>query len=211
MIISLLAAFALQTGRVLGDDWSIERVSQISCDAKTLVRTLRTRYTVVGQDTSALLIRCSVTKSEDKGDADLKPVGVGESAPTSLKFGAGGAPEYEEDLSDPIAARVDRMQWTAAESRKGVAWIRKFPASSALPAGKVTVKPAGMDGPNQLVTITYSEESTGVAADGTATVYLPKRIVGPMKISLSRIPLAKIKKVGNVTVEQTLLPPAKNG
>jgi hypothetical protein len=60
----------------------------------------------------------------------------------TLAFGPNGQPRKGNlEPEDKLAARIERIQWTLLERRRGLAWSRKWSAGPVLPDGTVRVEP----------------------------------------------------------------------
>jgi hypothetical protein len=180
---ALVVLFAIgQGGPAIGDKWSVERTYRFLNEAAAVdsSTTEQIDYLIEQASASGLTIavfrRTAVAGSQEEVSKGSK-----------LTFGASGAPTYPEDAQDPIRARVDRMQWSAAEDRKGVSWSRKFPLSAGLPAGKVLVRPTSVKGDERALALTYTEEGSDVRGEGTAVVAGAKRIVTSLKLTLRNV------------------------
>lgn len=116
-----------------------------------------------------------------------------------LDFGRNGQPlKVSEDPTDLVGARVDRMMWTAIESRKGLSWSRVWPSVEPLPSGKVTVRPIA-DG---RMAVSY-DEGTKLHAEGFAVRDKALPTLAELSVTIDRLELADVSKPVKVSIRQT--------
>lgn len=206
--VTCLLGFQQASSLSPGEAWSIERSTRYLDEASGVDYTNmeRTDYRVEMVDARGMTI------SQTRKITGLLNGKSGASVPEGafprqsiLRFGPGGAPSYAEDSVDLASARVDRVQWAAAEERKGVSWTRRFPATSTLPGAKLTMRPTSTSPDGRTIAVTYVEDGGKVNGEATVVVSEPKRIVNSLKMTLTGIvPTGKDKPL-KVAVNQTLV------
>lgn len=210
LLTGVAMSLLLQTGLEVGEHWSVDRSYRRLEETLPLDVTTweRVEYRVDASDRSGLKVMTTrkTFEREPQGKDLARP--KSESGPTlSVRLGRGGAPVLSAEGEDPIRDRVERMQWTAAEDRRGVSWSRRFPALPGLPAAKVTVRPKGERTGLQTVEVEYTEEGTPFRGVGTAEISLPKRIVTSFKLTFNQVTVDNLPKPIKIAINQSLTPP----
>ena len=159
-MVTLLVSLWVFSGFQEGDHWTTERTIQFAqADAKVDSPTRnRMTYRVVRVEAAMFAIQTGVVPA---GDAKAKPL-------IAINiFKPSGALVSKEDTSDLNLARIQRMEWTALEERKGISWSRSWSSSSNLIEAKVTVKPTARTPKDTTLLVTYDE---GGVRKGTGTI-----------------------------------------
>lgn len=208
MVIACLVALGFkQSGLTTGDVWKTERSYRFLNELPKIdfTNVERTEYRVENVDARGFsLTQSRVLYAKTEGEAPLKPTGDAPKAST-LKFGPGGVPSYTEDPANLVQARVDRVQWSAAEQRAGVSWTRKFRAAGNLPGAKLTMKPMGTQANVRTIAVTYLEDGGVIKGEASVTVLIPKGIVSTIKMTLDGVETPANGQPVKVAISQKLL------
>jgi hypothetical protein len=182
---TLLLAFLAVDGFAKGDTWSFERTYRYVNEKESVDFSdiERTDVTVAELRPTGYDLSVSRQLVATKFGADRVPAPAGQTPwMRTLKFGTNGQPiKPPEDTENPIRARVDRMLWTASESRQGLGWTRVWPQNDLLPEGKVQVRP-GAEG---RLAITYTEKD-GLKGEGTALRDPKRPVIVEMSITINQ-------------------------
>lgn len=197
LVLLALADQSLATG----DAWTIERSYRFLKPETGIdfTHVERTDYKVVKPGTIDATWSLTATKFGD----DVVPSPKENTPRTArLTFNAAGVPTSAEDTVDRLRARVERIQWCAAEPRQGVSWTRKIPLSPALPAAKVTVRPTSQD--RRTLAVTYLEDG-GVKGEATVTLAPDKAIVASLKLTFVGLTPPGGNEIVSIAVNQSLV------
>jgi len=207
VFVCLVALAFQQSGLAVGDAWKTERSYRFLNEEPKIDFTNieRTDYRVDNVDAHGIsLTQSRALYAQKQGEAaQTKPAGAPKAS--TLKFGPGGVPSYAEDPADLVQARVDRVQWSAAEQRAGVSWTRKFRAAGTLPGAKLTMKPMGGDANMRTIAVTYVEDGGAIKGEASVTVLIPKGIVSTIKMTLDGVLMPGNGQPVKVAINQKLL------
>lgn len=187
-MVTLLVSLWVFAGFQEGDRWTTERTIQLTRSDAHVDSTTRSRitYRVVRVEAAMFAIQTGVAPA---GDAQAKPL-----LATNI-FKPSGALVSKEDTSDLNLARIQRMEWTALEERKGISWSRSWTSSSNLIEAKVTVKPTARTPKDTTLLVTYDE---GGVRKGTGTIKVLNDV--PV-IEELRLTLNKVEGYGSIQPE----------
>lgn len=204
LVAGLLLAQA-DTPLTTGDRWKIDRTYRYLNEEEGIdfTQVERTEYSVDNADAKGYVLSVSRRITANRFGQD-EAKSSSDAHETKLTLGPGGAPAASLESEDLIRTCVDRMQWAAAEDRRGVSWTRRFDATPAMRPAKVTIKPTSAKGLDKTVSITYEESD--IRGEGIATISGAKRIVSSLKLTLINVyPPSGDKKV-KLAVNQSLVP-----
>ncbi len=151
-LVWMLALLHLQPSSdfTVSDRWTTRRTRHITQDLDhvdtTSVESLS--FSVQRADGELTIIASSISERGSASETRAKLV---------LAFRPTGALASAEPIIDPDAERINRIKWTALETRQGISWSRNWPAIGNLLEAKVTVRPTARTLTDKTVSVTYTE------------------------------------------------------
>lgn len=205
LVAGFLLARQADVPLMAGDRWNIERTYRYLNEAEAIdfTQVERTEYSVDNADAKGYVLSVSRRITANRFGKDEAKT-VSDPHPSKLTLGPGGAPSAMLESEDAIRTRVDRIQWAAAEDRRGVSWTRRFDASVSVQSAKVTVKPTAVRGSDKTVSITYDESD--IHGEAVAVISGAKRIVTSLKLTLTNVYPPNGDKKVKLAVNQSLVP-----